>query len=54
VAAVYYIEPTLTEGPDILVSIADFEERGSGLILLTPIEAALADMGYSERSDVGI
>jgi hypothetical protein len=54
VAAVYYIEPTLTEDLDILVSIGDFEERGSGLILLTPIEAALADMGYSERSDVGI
>src|SRR5712691_10421185 len=54
VAALNYIQPTLTEDLDILVSIAEFEERKSGLILLTPIEAALAKMGYTERSDVGI
>jgi len=54
VAALNYIQPTLTEDLDILVSTADFEERKSGLILLTPIEAALARMGYTERSDVGI
>ncbi len=53
VAALNYIEPTLTEDPDILVSIAHFEPRQSGLILLTPIERALADMGYTERTDVG-
>src|SRR5436309_15703686 len=54
VAALNYIQPTLTEGLDILVSTADFEERNSGLILLSPIEAPLARMGYTERSDVGI
>jgi hypothetical protein len=53
VAALNYIEPTLTEDLDILVSIADFEQRQSGLILLGPIEKALADMGYTERTDVG-
>jgi hypothetical protein len=53
VAALNYIEPTLTEDLDILVSIAHFETRPSGLILLTPIEKALADMGYTERTDVG-
>jgi hypothetical protein len=53
VAALNYIEPTLTEDLDILVSIANFEKRQSGLILLTPIEQALAGMGYTERTDVG-
>jgi hypothetical protein len=53
VAALNYIEPTLTEDLDILVSVADFEHK-SGLILLTPIEKALADMGYNQRTDVGI
>ena len=46
VAALNYIEPALTQDLDILVSIADFENRKSGLILLTPIENALASMGY--------
>lgn len=54
VAALNYIQPTLTEDLDILVSVADFEEHKSGLILLAPIETALARMGYAERSDVGI
>jgi hypothetical protein len=54
VAALNYIEPTLTEDLDILVSVADFEKRQSGLILLTPIEKALADMGYADRADLGI
>jgi hypothetical protein len=54
VAALNYIQPTLTEDLDILVSLEGFEERGSGLILLTPIERALAKLGYAERSDVGI
>jgi hypothetical protein len=53
VAALNYIQPTLTEDLDILVSIAHFEKRQSGLILLTPIEKALADMGYTERTDLG-
>jgi hypothetical protein len=54
VAALNYIEPTLTEDLDILISVSDFETRKSGLILLTPIESALAKMGYAERTDVGI
>jgi hypothetical protein len=54
VAAIYYIQPTLTEDLDILVSVRDFEERKSGLILLAPLESALARMGYTKRSDVGI
>jgi hypothetical protein len=54
VAALNYIQPTLTEDLDILISVEDLEERRSGLIVLTPIEAALAKLGYTERSDVGI
>jgi hypothetical protein len=54
VAALNYIEATFTEDLDILISVADFEQRRSGLILLAPIEAALAEMGYTKRSEVGI
>jgi hypothetical protein len=53
VAALNYIEPALTEDLDILISLVDFESRKSGLILLTPIESALKEMGYTDRSDVG-
>lgn len=53
VAALNYIEPMLTEDLDILISIDGFEKCSSGLLLLGPIEAALAEMGYAERSDVG-
>lgn len=53
VAALNYIEPMLTEDLDILISIDGFEKRASGLILLGPIENALAEMGYTQRSDVG-
>jgi hypothetical protein len=53
VAALNYVQPTFTEDLDILVSVGDFEMRQSGLILLTPIEQALAGMGYAERTDVG-
>lgn len=55
VAALTYIEPTYTEDLDVLVSLDTFELRGgTGLILLGPIEEALAEMGYSERRDVGV
>jgi hypothetical protein len=53
VAALNHIQPTLTEDLDILVSVGAFEKRESGLILLSPIEKALGDMGYMERSEVG-
>lgn len=43
VAALNYIQPTLTEDLDILVSISHFEKRQSGLILLAPIERARAE-----------
>lgn len=53
VAALNYIEPTLTQDLDILISVGDFEKRQSGLLLLTPIESALKKMGYTEQRDAG-
>lgn len=53
VAALNYIQPSLTEDLDVLVSVAHFDQRPSGLILLGPIEEALVEMGYSERTDLG-
>jgi hypothetical protein len=53
VAALNYIEPALTEDLDVLISIEDFERRPSGLMLLAPVEKALAELGYSERTDLG-
>jgi hypothetical protein len=35
VAALNHIQPTLTEDLDVLVSVGDFEQRSSGLIVLT-------------------
>jgi hypothetical protein len=54
VAALDYIEPFLTADLDVLISVADFEKRPSGLVLLSPIDKALAEMGYTERTDAGI
>jgi hypothetical protein len=53
VAALNYIQPMLTEDLDILISIDGFENRSSGLLLLGPIEKALAEMGYNERTNIG-
>lgn len=53
VAAINYIQPMLTEDLDILISVDGFEKRTSGLLLLSPIENALAEMGYTERANVG-
>jgi hypothetical protein len=53
VAALNYIQPTLTEDVDFLIALDGFERRASGLLLLDPVEKALAEMGYSERTDVG-
>ena len=53
VAALNYIAPFLTEDLDILISVDGFEKRSSGLLLLNPIEKALAKLGYTERTDLG-
>lgn len=48
VAALNYLQPMLTEDLDILISVSAFERGSSGLLLLGPIEKALADMGYTQ------
>lgn len=53
VAAINYIQPMLTEDLDILISVDGFEMHTSGLLLLGPIEKALVEMGYTERTNVG-
>jgi hypothetical protein len=53
VAALYYIDPALTEDLDVLISVDGFEKRASGLLLLGPLEKALAEMGYTERTSLG-
>jgi hypothetical protein len=54
VAALNYIQATLTEDLDILISVAHFETRQSGLLMLAPIEKALAQLGYNERTNLGV
>jgi hypothetical protein len=54
VAALFYIQPTLTEDVDILVEVSAFDNLASGLLLSTRLDAALASRGYTERKDVGI
>jgi hypothetical protein len=53
VAAYNYIEPTITEDLDVIVSF-DGEERPSGLVTLTPIISYLSSKGYTEFSKEGI
>jgi hypothetical protein len=54
VAALNYVQPTLTEDLDVLISVGSFETRRSGLILLAPLHEALARLGYVEQMDVGV
>lgn len=54
VAALNYVEASATEDVDVLVSASNFPQRPSGLILLGPLEAALADRGYFRRTGAGI
>lgn len=54
IAALNYLEPALTEDVDVLVSLDDFGAHSSGLLLLGPLESALAQRGYATRSDVGV
>ena len=53
-AALNYIEPTLTEDLDILVSIDAFGERPSGLLTLAPVFEALRQQGYGELKKEGV
>jgi hypothetical protein len=55
VAALNYVEPTLTEDLDILVSLDVPADRSrSGLVTLEPLFAYLRKMGYSEFRKGGV
>jgi hypothetical protein len=53
IAAYNYIEPTMTEDLDVIVSF-DGEATQSGLVTLTPIISYLGGKGYTEFSKEGI
>lgn len=54
-AASYYVEPTLTEDLDILLSFeAEASQTKSGLITLAPIFLYLQERGYSDFRKGGI
>jgi hypothetical protein len=55
VAAYNYIEPTLTEDLDVLISFGDTPGAAeTGLITLTPILSYLRDKGYAEHQREGV
>jgi hypothetical protein len=54
VAALNYIEPTVTQDLDILVSFDDLKTGPSGLVTLAPVISYLRDRGYTEFENEGI
>jgi hypothetical protein len=52
-AAFYYIEPSVTEDLDILVSFEEMKAQ-SGLVTLQPVISYLNEKGYSEFQKEGI
>jgi hypothetical protein len=54
VAALNYIEPTVTQDLDILVSFDDLQSGPSGLVTLEPLITYLRQRGYSEFENEGI
>jgi hypothetical protein len=54
VAALNYIEPTVTDDLDILVSFDDFQSGASGLATLEPLTSYLRNRGYAEFRKEGI
>jgi len=54
VAALNYIEPTVTEDLDILVSLDDLQSGPSGLVTIEPLISYLRNRGYTEFKQEGI
>jgi hypothetical protein len=54
VAALNYIEPTVTEDLDILVSSEGFQSGASGIATMGPLISYLADRGYTTFRKEGI
>jgi len=54
-AAYYYVEPTVTEDLDVLVSFAEHSSPGKpGIITLAPIFSYLSEKGFVEHQKEGI
>jgi hypothetical protein len=54
VAALNYIEPTLTQDLDILISFDDLQSGSTGLATLEPLISWLKGRGYTEFKNEGI
>ncbi len=54
VAALNYIEPTVTQDLDVLVSFDDLQIGPSGLVTLDPLISYLRNRGYTEFKNEGI
>lgn len=54
VAALNYLEPVLTEDLDILISVQDMTAPRSGLVILAPVFAHLANAGYTDFKREGL
>jgi hypothetical protein len=54
VATLNYIEPTVTEDLDVLISVDDLTSEGSGIVTLAPLLSHLASLGYAEFRKEGI
>jgi hypothetical protein len=54
VATLNYIEPTVTEDLDVLISVEDLASKGSGIVTLGPLISHLAGLGYTEFKKEGI
>ncbi len=54
VATLNYIEPTVTEDLDVLISVDDLTSKRSGIVTLAPLISHLASLGYAEFRKEGI
>ena len=54
VAALNYIEPTVTQDLDVLVSFDDLQSGPRGLVTLEPLISYLRNRGYTEFENEGI
>lgn len=54
IAALNYIEPTITQDLDILVAFDDLRSRPSGIATLEPLISYLRDRGYTKFEKEGI
>jgi hypothetical protein len=54
VAAIFYLEPVLTSDLDILISVDEMKQAGSGLATIKPLLDYLTQAGYADFKEEGI